>query len=153
MNFCVTSNDHKETLEITYYFWKTLVFFPSFFVKSECASHIPIKSDTPSYDSIEMTNILRKFWQFFSASLLNYRLLSWASHWGKNPKINPKIHILKTSFLTKFTFQSLIFHKIRNFKISFFTKFTFSKTHFGQNSQFQSLIFHKIHIFQTSNSW
>ena len=36
MNFCVTSNDHKETLEITYYFWKTLVFFPSFFVKSEC---------------------------------------------------------------------------------------------------------------------
>ena len=84
MNFCVTSNDHKETLEITYYFWKTLVFFPSFFVKSECASHIPIKSDTPSYDSIEMTNILRKFWQFFSASLLNYRLLSWASFPVKN---------------------------------------------------------------------
>ena len=138
MNFCVTSNDHKETLEITYYFWKTLVFFPSFFVKSECASHIPIKSDTPSYDSIEMTNILRKFWQFFSASLLNYRLLSWASHWGKNPKINPKIHILKTSFLTKFTFlkshswqishfENLIFHKIHISEISIFTKFTFLK--------------------------
>ena len=62
---------------------------------------------------------------------------------GQKSTIHPKIHILRISFLTKFTilkshfsqnshFQNLIFHKIHNFKISFFTKFTFSKYHFRQ---------------------
>ena len=48
---------------------------------------------------------------------------------GQKSSIYPKIHILKTSF---------------------FTKFTFSKSHYSQNSQFQSLICHKIHIFKVS---
>ena len=47
-------------------------------------------------------------------------------------------------------FENHTFHKIHNLKISFFTKFTFSKSHFSQNSQFQFLIFHKIHIFKLS---
>ena len=36
-------------------------------------------------------------------------------------------------------FDNLTFHKIHNLKISFFTKFTFSKSHFlSQNSHFQT---------------
>ena len=31
------------------------------------------------------------------------------THWGKNPKIYPKIHTLKISFFTKFTFSKFYF--------------------------------------------
>ena len=57
------------------------------------------------------------FWRIF------FCYVFYNTHWGKNP-IYPKIHILKTSFLTKFTT---------------------SKSHFSQNSPFQSVIFPKIH--------
>ena len=57
---------------------------------------------------------------------------------GQKSSFHPKIHILKISLFTKFTFskshlsqnshsQSLIFHKIHILKVSFFTKLTFSK--------------------------
>ena len=41
------------------------------------------------------------------------------THWGKNPKIHPKIH---------------------NLKISFLAKFTISKPHFSQNSHFSNIL-------------
>ena len=72
---------------------------------------------------------------------------------GQKSAIYPKIHILKLSFLTKFTilkshfsqnsqYQNLIFHKIHIFKMWFFTKFTFSGP----------LFLYQILLFQTSNS-
>ena len=48
--------------------------------------------------------------------------------------------------------KSIFCPKIHILKISVLTKFTFLKSHLSQNSQFQSLIFDKIHIFQASNS-
>ena len=48
---------------------------------------------------------------------------------GQKSSSYPKVHILKTSFLTKFTFP---------------------KPHCWQNSHFESIIFHKIHIFRPS---
>ena len=57
----------------------------------------------------------------------------------------------KTRNLSKNShFQRLIYHKIHILKISFLTKFTISKSHFSQNSHFQSLILDKIHIFKAS---
>ena len=56
-------------------------------------------------------------------------VVSLSFHTGAKSSIYPKIHILK---------------------MSFFTKFTFSNSHFYQNSHFQILIFDKIHIFKIS---
>ena len=62
---------------------------------------------------------------------------------GQKSSIYAKIHILKISFFTKFTFsKSHFFHKIHILKISIFS----------QNSHFRSLIFHKVHIFKVSLS-
>ena len=45
-----------------------------------------------------------------------------------------------------------IYPKIHILKISFLTKFTFFKCDFSQKSHFQSVIFYKIHIFKVQNS-
>ena len=82
-------------------------------------------------------------------------------HNGAKILILSKVHILKISLFTKFTFstcqfsqnsqfQNLIFDKIHIFKISFLTKFTILKSYFSLNSQFQNFIFDKIHIFKVS---
>ena len=46
--------------------------------------------------------------------------------------------------------KSSIDPKVHILKISLVTKFTFSKSYFPQNSYFQNLIFHKVHIFKIS---
>ena len=67
----------------------------------------------------------------------------------KNPEFIQKIHILKISFLTKFTITKSQFS--HNSQDSHFQNSHFQNPHFSQNSRFQNLVFHKIHIFQTSN--
>ena len=69
--------------------------------------------------------------------------------------VSLKMHILerKNHDLYKnsyFEVELSNFHKIHILKISFLTKFTFLKSYFRQNSDSQSHIFHKIHIFRIS---
>ena len=71
-------------------------------------------------------NYLDFVWQ--KAEFLDVQSFPTFSHWGKIPHYIHKNHILKISFLIKFTFFKVSFlTKFTFFKVSFLTKFTFFK--------------------------
>ena len=120
--------------------WPLLTFFYSFWLPNIFYAKL---RHSWEFDKIQK-NVKRVIGAKKSyASLILYTL-------RQKSTIYPKIHIVKFSLFTKFTFskshysqnshfQNIIFHKIHSFKISFFIKFTFSKSHFSQKSHFSNI--------------